>query len=108
MTLPSENEILKQIEPIIVDKEFQVRKNNLAAVGKINYVKISSSRFIFTIKTNMKKVIKSIMYFVYKVIKRPLNTFLRIVDPSIYQSSQEIEVLRSENKLLKQKLENVK
>lgn len=108
MILPSENEILKQIEPIIVNNEIQTRKNNLVAVGKVSYVKISSSRFIFTIKTNMKKVIKSIMYFVYKVIKRPLNTFLRIVDPSIYQSSQEIEVLRSENKLLKQKLENAK
>ena len=56
----------------------------------------------------MKKVIKSIMYFVYKIIRRPLNTFLRIVDPSIYQSSQENEILRSENKLLKQKLENAK
>lgn len=108
MILPSENEILKQIEPIIVNNEIQTRKNNLVAVGKVSFVKISSSRFIFTIKTNMKKVIKSVMYFVYKIIKKPLNTFLRIVDPSIYQSSQEIEVLRSENKLLKQKLENVK
>jgi len=108
MILPLEKEILKQIEPIVVKKEIQARKNNLAAAGKVSYVKISSSRFIFTIKSNMKKVIKSVMYFVYKVIKRPLNTFLRIVDPSIYQSSQEIEILRSENKQLKQKLENVK
>jgi len=108
MSIPTEVEILKQIEGINVNKEIKARQNNLAAVGNISYAKITSSRFIFTIKTNMKKVIKSVMYFMYKIIKRPLNIFLRIVDPSIYQSNQEIELLRRENKLLKQKLENVK
>jgi len=108
MSNPSEAELLKQIKGINVNIETKTRQNNLAAVGNVSYAKITSSRFIFTIKTNMKKVIKSVMYFVYKIIRRPLNTFLRIVDPSIYQSSQEIEVLRSENKLLKQKLENAK
>jgi len=108
MILPTEAEILKQIDIINVTKESKTRQNNLAAVGNISYAKITSGRFIFTIKTNMKKIIKSVMYFIYKIIKRPLNTFLRIVDPSIYQSNQEIELLRRENKLLKQKLENVK
>jgi len=108
MSNPSEAEILKRIKDINVNIETINRQNNLAAVGNVSYAKITSSRFIFTIKTTMKKVIKSVMYFVYKIIKKPLNTFLRIVDPSIYQSNQEVELLRSENKLLKQKLENVK
>lgn len=108
MSIPTETEILKQIKDINVNIETQTRRNNLAAVGNVSYAKITSSRFFFTIKTNMKKVIKSVMYFVYKIVKRPLNVFLKIVDPSIYQSSQEIEMLRNENKLLKQKLENAK
>lgn len=108
MSLPTENEILKQIESLNVTKNVVSVRNNLAAAGNVSYTKITSSRFIFTIKTNMKRIIKSVMYFVYKIIKRPLNVFLSIVDPSIYQSNQEIELLRSENKLLKQKLENVK
>ena len=108
MSNPSEAEILKRIKDINVNIETINRQNNLAAVGNVSYAKITSSRFIFTIKTTMKKVIKSVMYFVYKIIKKPLNTFLRIVDPSIYQSNQEVELLRSENKLLKQKLENAK
>jgi len=108
MNLPTEQEILKKIETLNVTKRSAQNRINLAAVGKVNYAKISSGKFIFTIKTSMKKFIKSIMYFLYKIFKKPLNSFLRIVEPTLYQSSQEIMTLRSENKLLKDKLQNVR
>ena len=99
MTLPTEKEILKLIEEIDVTKHTESNiATNLTFVGKVNSNNISTSRTIFIFKTNMKKIIKTLMYIIYKIIKKPLNIFLRIVDPSIYQSGQEIEMLRNENR----------
>ncbi len=109
MIPPTEKDILKLIEGIDVKKQIDFHNaTNLTFVGKVNSNNISTSRTIFVFKTNMKKIIKSLMYVIYKIIKKPLNIFLRIVDPSIYQSGQEIEMLRNENRLLKQKLLDAK
>jgi hypothetical protein len=101
MDIQNEQEFLKRLDSFTIHTEKIHKSINITVVDKNYTHKVISKSLFNLILKNMKRLVKFVLFFIYRVIKKLVRVFLKIVDPRVLDIIKVQDNLREENQLLK-------